>query len=504
MVGQAPRRDAALTAGDAARLFAFDGTRSVPLAQFAREVRGVAALLPEARCALNLCEDRYRFIVALCAAALRGQTTLLPPSRAPAVVAEVLARHGDSYALADVSAHAGTAEACESPRLWRLPAVLPQGEGDALRIPEDLLVAIGYTSGSTGRPRPNPKTWMSFRASTAQNLAALDGLLDTAGVTPVVATVPPQHMYGMELSVLLPLLGEVAVHAARPFFPADVARALHDAPAPALLVTTPVHLRALVESAAQLPPLRGIVSATAPLARELAAAAEQRFGCEVRELFGSTETCVIARRRTAHETAWTPLPPELATAAEERFGCEVRELFGSTETCVIARRRPARESAWTPLPGVRLAPQPDGTAVHAAHLPAPVTLADLVELVDNGGLDGETDGRFHLRGRNADLLEIAGKRASLGDMTRKLLAIPGVEDGVVFQLDAAGPDGVRRIAALVVAPGLDEQAILAALRTCIDPVFLPRPLKRIPRLPRNETGKLPRQALAALLQGGDP
>src|SRR5690606_39795124 len=67
-------------------------------------------------------------------------------------------------------------------------------------------------------------------------------------------------------------------------------------PAPPLLATTPVHLRALVESGLALPPLAGIVSATAPLPRELAATAEARFGCEVREVFGSTETCVFARR----------------------------------------------------------------------------------------------------------------------------------------------------------------------------------------------------------------
>ncbi|HEY4555796.1 MAG TPA: AMP-ligase, partial [Lysobacter sp.] len=182
----------------------------------------------------------------------------------------------------------------------------------------------------------------------------------------------------------------------------------------------------------------------------------------------------------------------LAAAAEARFGCEVRELFGSTETCVIARRRTARESAWTPLPGVRLAPQPDGTAVHAPHLPEPVVLADLVDV--------HADGRFELRGRNADLLEIAGKRASLGDLTRKLLAVPGVEDGVVVQLDETDAAGVRRIAALVVAPSLEPRAILRALREQVDPVFLPRRLRRVDALPRNETGKLPRQALLALLQ----
>ena len=442
-----------IASGSHRRAIAFDADGEIVLSTFLAQVRGVAASLPAGRHAVNLCEDRYRFLVAFCAIAIRGQVNLLPPSRAPAVVDEALAHHGDSYCVGD-----GPLDP-SPPRYWRLPERLPELDGAIPQLDDDALVAIGFTSGSTGRPQANPKTWGSFRTSTGQNLAALADLWPAAATPHVVATVPPQHMYGMELSVLLPLLGGAAVHAARPFFPEDIARALSDACAPRLLVTTPVHLRALLASAVGLPALAGIVSATAPL------------------------------------------PPELAAAAETRFGCEVRELFGSTETCVIARRRTARESAWTLFPGVRLVPQPDGTAVHGAHLAAPVTLADLVELVDEGG---GPDGRFHLRGRNADLLEIAGKRASLGDMTRKLLAIPGVEDGVVFQLDQAGADGVRRIAALAVAPHLDERTILAALRACIDPVFLPRPLKRVPRLPRNDTGKLPRRALAELLQGNDP
>ena len=37
------------------------------------------------------------------------------------------------------------------------------------------------------------------------------------------------------------------------------------------------------------------------------------------------------------------------------------------------------------------------------------------------------------------------------------------------------------------------------LRQHLDPVFLPRPLRRVAALPRNETGKLPRQALEAML-----
>jgi acyl-coenzyme A synthetase/AMP-(fatty) acid ligase len=40
---------------------------------------------------------------------------------------------------------------------------------------------------------------------------------------------------------------------------------------------------------------------------------------------------------------------------------------------------------------------------------------------------------------------------------------------------------------------------MAALRDAMDPVFLPRPLRLVEALPRNETGKLPRGQLLALL-----
>ena len=440
----------ALASGAGGRPVAFGHDDFVGLDRFLSEVRAVAALLPDRPFAVNLCEDRYRFMVAFAAAAVRGQVTLLPPSRTRAAIDEVRARHAGSYCLGDADA-CGCGDVAPLEHYLRLPHPLPRLAGEPPRVDAAATVAIGYTSGSTGVPKANAKTWGGFTTSTAQNLAALDGLLPAAGTPHVVATVPPQHMYGMEMSVLLPLVGGVAVHRARPFFPEDIADALAAAPLPPLLVTTPVHLRALVESGVALPPLAGIVASTAPLTRALAAAAEAAFGCEVRELFGSTETCILARRRTAVEDAWTLLP------------------------------------------GVELHPQPDGTLVHAAHLQAPVALADLVELLP--------EGRFALRGRHADLLEIAGKRASLGDLSRRLLAIPGVRDGVLVQLD---PDaaGVRRLAAVVVAPGMDEAAVRQALRSSIDPVFLPRRLRVVDELPRNETGKLPRGSLLELLSAG--
>ena len=439
--------------GDPASPLVFGPSGAVSRADFTAQVLGLAALLPDRRHVVNLCEDRYRFLVAFCAALVRGQVTLLPPARTRAAIDAVRARHPDSYCIGDVDGCGCELDGFGGlPHYVRLPDVLPVAHGAVPRIDDDALVAIGFTSGSTGVPEANAKRWRAFRASAEQNLAALAGLWPDGAPVQVVATVPSQHMYGIELSVLLPLLAGASVHAGRPFFPEDVAAALRDGHEPRLLVTTPVHLRALAESGVGLPPLAAIVTATAPLTQELARAAEARFGCEVREMFGSTETCVIAFRRTA---------------------CE---------------------QAWTPYPGIHLQPQPDGTVVDAAWFPAPMTLADIVDI---GG-----DGRFVLRGRRADLIEIAGKRASLGELTQRLLSIPGVRDGVVLQLDAGGGNGVRRIAALaVVDDGLDEHAILQALRASVDPAFLPRRLRCVDALPRNETGKLPRAALLQLLEG---
>ena len=427
------------------RVVAWRDGQGVTATSFLADVASLAARLPLAQAAVNLCEDRYAFLVAFAALLVRGQINLLPPSRAAHAIDAALRAYPDSYTLGDTPLYP------EPPDFLRF---VPDGRGRAVApmlVAGGATAAIGYTSGSTGVPRANPKHWQRLAISSGHNDALLRAL--AGGDYHVVATVPPQHMYGLEFSVLLPLFGHAAVHAGRPFFAADIAVALSGLPEPRILVTTPVHLRALVESEQSLPAFSGIVSATAPLSRELALVAEARFDAPVQEVFGSTETCVIAHRRTAHEDAWTPYA------------------------------------------GVQLHPQPDGTRVEAPQLAQPVVLADTVELLEGGG--------FRLCGRNTDLLEIAGKRASLGDLTHKLLAVPGVRDGVMFQLDDTDGMGVRRIAALVVAPGLDERAILDALRADVDPVFLPRPMKLVDALPRSETGKLPRAALLRMMKSGN-
>jgi acyl-coenzyme A synthetase/AMP-(fatty) acid ligase len=415
--------------------------RIVSAGDFVHEVRSLAQALPAGPYLVNLCEERRQFLIAFCAAMIRGQSNLMPPSRAPEVIAELLAAHPGSYRCDD----ALVARACGGSGV-RSEATLD--------VAAQHVAEVVFTSGTTGPPKAHLKRWGSLLESTRRTASRLREQLAPrhAGARPwIVATVPPQHVYGTETSVLLPLAADMAVHSGRPLFPADVAAALAEVPEPRVLVTTPVHLRALVASGQPFPPLALVVSSTAPL------------------------------------------DPELAASVERGWLTTVLELFGSTETCAIATRRAAHGEPWRGYPQVTLVPQDDGTRVLAPWLDATTMLQDQIEPCG--------DDRFIVRGRNLDMVEVAGKRASLAELTRRLLAVPGVEDATVFQPEAesGGPAGVRRIAALVVAPALTAEQIIEQLSRSVEAAFLPRPLLVVPALPRNELGKLTRERLLAAL-----
>ena len=79
-----------------------------------------------------------------------------------------------------------------------------------------------------------------------------------------------------------------------------------------------------------------------------------------------------------------------------------------------------------------------GVLTKAQHLPGDVLIPDKVELADGNC--------FKWLGRHHDMVNVAGKRGSLTDLNRQLLAIDDILDGVIFQPD----DNQDRLAALVV------------------------------------------------------
>lgn len=412
---------------------------------FMQQVQAVAKELPQSEYAINLCEDRYLFLVVFVAMLMRGQVNLLPANRSVAEVQSVSKRYGGCPCVVDrPRPELGVAQHLTGrgwPTAQRAEVALPQFD-------DEQVCAVVFTSGSSGESQPWVKRWGELQQGASMTSRALE--LGDAPLT-VVATVPPQHMYGLEMTILLPLVSGLQLDSGRPFFPQDLQQALASVPEPRLLVTTPVHLHACLRAGLDWPALKGIVCATAPLSRELAEQAERSFDCPLHEIYGSTETGAIAVRRTRHELQWTLYP-------------ELRIVQGSSEACV---------------------------SVDGGHLPRAVTLNDRIQVTGTG--------RFELLGRNSDMLKIAGKRVSLGDLNHKLLAIPGVEDGVFIDSADEG-EMVRRLCAVVVAPSLSSGQILDALKEQLDPVCLPRPLYRVDRLPRNEAGKLPRKELLRLLQ----
>jgi len=430
---------------------AFRGRRTVRVSEFLCDVRRVAESLPVRSHLVNFCDDRYRFVVGLGAALVRGQVSLLPPTQTPEMLAQMQQAYPGLYALAETPQAAHGIEQVLYPDS---PDAAPAAPGPVPEFAPEQVAVIVFTSGSTGRPTPHPKTWGAI-AGGAAGEALRFGLCKShrsGGSTGIsgmalVGTVPPQHMYGLESTVLMALRNGLALHAARPFYPADVRAALEDIPGGRVLVTTPVHLRALLADSVELPALELIVCATAPLS------------------------------------------PEMAAQAEARFGAPLHEVYGFTEAGMVATRRTIDGPLWHTLPGVRLLERGDTVRVQGGHVQSEVAFSDVVEV-----RDAET---FVLRGRNADLVNVAGKRSSLAYLNHHLNSIEGVEDGVFF-MPGETEAGVTRLTAFVVAPGLSRQALVEALRVRIDPVYLPRPLYFVESLPRNATGKLARETLLRL------
>ncbi len=421
----------------------------ITVAQFLADVRQLAAVLPPGRHVLNVCVDRYRFAVGVAAALLADKISLLPPTLTPEMMRQVKRFAPDVFCLVDQP------QAIDLPQFaWTgAPAVVASTTADTTSAPYDVpeipaerTAAIVFTSGSTGTPVAHRKSWGGLVHSVRAEAARL-GLLDGRRHS-IVATVPPQHMFGFESSVLLALQSGSVMSAAHPFYPADICAVLAQSARPRLLVTTPLHLKVLLAAGLDIPATDLVLSATAPM------------------------------------------PPQLALAVEARLQVPLFEIYGSTETGQIATRRTTQTVQWSLFPELTLSVSQGRTWASGAHVQPPMPMADELELLN--------DGRFLLHGRTADLINIAGKRSSIDYLNHQLNAIPGVIDGAFFM--PAEPDDahVTRLMAFAVAPGLKTAALLAALRERIDAVFIPRPLVLLASLPRNSTGKLPRDALLAL------
>ncbi len=427
---------------------AYRGGEAISVARYLADVALCATRLPEAQYVLLACQDRYAFAVGLGAAWVRQQSCLLPSTHTEELISKLADTHKALYCLTDEPACAIQLPQTDIANLLLKASAQP--EPLVPMIAPEHVAAYVFTSGSTGLPVAHPKTWGRLVVnvqSEGQRLGVVPGSQYT-----MVGTVPPQHMYGFESTVLIAMQNSAAFEAGKPFYPADIERTMARTPRPRALVTTPFHLRAFITEVAAPSPIDLLVCATAPLTATLAAEAEQKTQARLIEIYGCTETGQLATRQTSHT------------------------------------------SDWTTFDGIQIQHLGDKPFASGAQIEGSIEVNDVLEL--------KSPQVFVLHGRTVDMVNVAGKSTTLGHLNHQLLSIPGVEDGAFFVPNEAteGVGNTTRLAAVVVAPSLTMEALQQALRRKIAPAFLPRPLKLVSKLPRNSTGKLPREALLSFIQ----
>ena len=282
----------------------------VTASAFLADVRRAAAVLPTGRNMVNLCVSRYWFAVGFAACLVRGQISLLTGNHSARGLAQLAERFAETWVLTDNQTlqcplrHAVIGPDLPHVAVKKIP-----------RIAAGMVAVTVFSSGSTGEPVGTAKTFGELvqRSRAAESRFAFGA----AAPATIVGTVPPHHMYGFETTVLLPLHAPVSSWCDPVFYPPDLRVPLAACADRAVLVTTPLQLRAMLamKGAVRSPDM--VISATAPLDRALAEKAERLWDAEVHEIFGATEVGSIASRRTVRDADWS-LYPGVTLADEDR------------------------------------------------------------------------------------------------------------------------------------------------------------------------------------------
>lgn len=434
----------------------FHQNEAITYTRLMAEVEYLDKLLPPHVHLLNLYEERYYFILGLLLGLLRNSIHLFPTDKTLTTFKALKDQYPEILVLynkpiSDSELNFFDLQTALSTMDNTSKTSITYTLFDELLLNEENIVL--FTSGSTGQPEPYKKKWTDF----IQMSAALGKRLNLENNPSILSTVPAQHMYGFEVSIMLPLVNGLSIISERPFYPADMVQILEKhALNTTILVSTPIHYRACIKSSVHLPYLQQAISSTAPIDSSLAGKFEQQQNTSLIEIYGCTEVGVIAVRQTS----------------------KVRY--------------------WTCLEGVHIHENAENTYITTTRSVKHFILNDRVKVIDRN--------QFILQGKKDDLINIAGKRNSLANLNYHLQNINLLDDGCFYQIPNS-EDYYQRLVIFVVCNNLAtkdkdsfRQYILKSLKASIDEIFLPKAIYFIDKLPRNDTGKIPLVALDLLYQ----
>ncbi|CAM9207611.1 MULTISPECIES: AMP-binding protein [Klebsiella] len=387
---------------------------------------------PGARWALCI-ENSYLFIVALLATLHAGKTPVLPGHGRLSLLNE-------QKALFD-GLLSDKALAWDGPLLKVESTMTPMRDETDFPAPgKDARIEL-FTSGSTGQPKPISKPIDSLDHEAALLSAHYAGRLTGCRV---VASVAPQHLYGLTFRLFLPMALGLPLHAAMLEYPEQLTALSHQHRY--LFISSPAFLKRL-DHRLPPPPMAMIVSAGGQL----------------------------LWRDAMQAASWCNTWPD--------------EIYGSTESGVIACRPRLQDQApWQPFPGIRFQPEGD-----TFRLFSPL-VADNRGLLLDDILHFTESGHFQLAGRRDRVVKIEEKRISLSEVEQRLLELEGVIDAAVLPITR----GSRQSIGVLLVLNHDarrrwgksqELQWRKALRPLLEPVAIPRFWRVVDEIPLNSMNK---------------
>jgi len=427
--------------------FSLRDGRAIYPHQLSDDLSRASRLIPSGRGdVLVTCKGRYEFSVALLSAWLAGKNVILSPNLHHASLERIRQKHAIIVELKD-----GLIAAKDAPLSHYEQKGNPEQTFVELHLQKKQQALTIYTSGSSGEPKAVQKSIGDIFAEAF----ALKKSLPWPDM-PLVASVPPHHLYGLSFSILLPWVLGVPMIDACPLHASEVVETLKQVDA-GILITVPVHLRAMLEQQVDCKPVMTISSAGA-LSADIARMWQARFDREVIEIYGSSETGIIAHRQQMSNTLWGPFP-SVQVATNSAGLLQVRSPFIN-----------ASEGGF-------------------------FQTQDMVTM--------QQDSAFQLHGRADSIVKIAGKRVSLLTVEEAVKRCDGVLDAAVIAVPVQGYiRDVALWAAVAIGDALDVTAgsIRAQLLSMLDGIKVPRRIVVLNKLPRESNGKLRRERLMALFQ----
>jgi long-chain acyl-CoA synthetase len=331
-----------------------------------------------------------------------------------------------------------------------------------------------YTSGTTGRPKGVTLTHDNLLSTARSLILRLDARQDDV----FVGVLPLFHSFGVTGTVIVPwLLGAEVTYAS--FVPDRTTDLILRRRATAFL-GVPNMFRLLVRSKAPTDALRSLrraISGGDALPPNIHDAFRQRFGQELLEGYGLTETCAVVCVNVPGEsragTAGRPIP-----------GTQVR-IMGED-----GREQPAGIAGEIQVRGPNVTP---GYFKRPEENAAAFTTDGWFRTGDRGILDAE--GYLTVSGRIKELIIRDGEKI----MPREIEEVLGCHPGVVDAAVVGEPDGGRgqAVVAYVVPadppPSADELRVYC--REKLADYKVPRRFVIAPDLPRGTTGKILKRLL---------